>query len=106
MSDFITGQGVPPQVIQIENVSSSTHENALFVAGMLAGDPRRKVLLTSDFHMKRALAAFRRAGVDPVPLPIPDARKRFQFRMQRWDVFGALLQETEKFAYYKVRGWV
>lgn len=105
MKDFITSQGVPPEVVLVENASTSTRENALDVATILRGDASRKVLLTSDFHMGRALRAFRTAGIDVSPLPIPDAHKRLSDWTQRWSIFWILVQETAKVAYYEAHGW-
>jgi len=105
MKNFIVGQGVPSQSVQVENESVSTRQSAVFVAGMLRGDPSRKVLLTSDFHMGRALAVFRKAGIETTPLPIPDAYKRLQNWADRWSIFYILLNETGKVAYYKALGW-
>jgi uncharacterized SAM-binding protein YcdF (DUF218 family) len=106
MKDFMTSQGVPPQVVLVENTATSTRENALDVAALLREDTSRKVLLTSDFHMRRALGAFRKAGVDAAPLAIPDAHKRLNDWTQRWSIFWLLLQETAKAVYYKAHGWV
>lgn len=105
MRDFIVGQGVPAQFVQVENVAASTRENALCVAELLRGDASPKVLLTSDFHMRRALGAFRKAGIEASPLPIPDAHKRLSGWTQRWPIFCMLVQETAKLGYYKARGW-
>ncbi len=105
MKECITSQGVPPQVVWVENASTSTRENALYVAELLRGDASRKVLLTSDYHMGRALGAFRKAGLEASPLPIPDAHKRLGDWTQRWGIFWMLLQETVKVAYYKTHGW-
>ena len=105
MKDCLTAQGVPEQVIRVENGSVSTRENALDVAALLREDPGRKVLLTSDYHMGRALSAFRKAGIEASPLPIPDAHKRLGDWTQRWGIFWMLFQETVKVAYYKAHGW-
>jgi uncharacterized SAM-binding protein YcdF (DUF218 family) len=105
MRDFIVGQGVPSQFVQVENTSLSTRQNALYVAAILRGDPGRKVLLTSDYHMGRAQAVFRKAGIETTPLPIPDAHKRLANWAERWSIFVILLQETVKVAYYKSLGW-
>ena len=105
MRDCITSQGVPPQAVLVEDAATSTRENALFVARLLQGDPSRKVLLTSDFHMRRALGAFRKAGLEASPLPIPDAHKRLSDWTQRWSIFWILLEETLKVAYYQAHGW-
>lgn len=105
MKDFIVGQGVPAQFVQVESAATSTHENALNVAELLRADATPKVLLTSDFHMRRALAAFRNAGIEPSALAIPDVRKRLSVWSERWGIFCMLLQETVKLGYYKARGW-
>lgn len=106
MRDFIVCEGVPANVFTIENQATSTRENALFVARLLAGDKSRKVLLTSDYHMGRALRAFRKAGIDASPIPFPDALKQMNNPVQRWSVFCRLVEETARVAYYKEKGWI
>jgi uncharacterized SAM-binding protein YcdF (DUF218 family) len=105
MKDFIVGQGVPAQFVQVETAAESTRENALCVAELLRGDASSRVLLTSDFHMRRALGAFRKAGIEASPLPIPDAHKRLSDWTERWGIFCKLVPETVKLGYYKARGW-
>jgi uncharacterized SAM-binding protein YcdF (DUF218 family) len=92
-------------IITVEDAAISTHENALFVARILAGGDGPYVLLTSDYHMGRALSAFRKAGLAASPLPFPDANKRLNDISQRWNVFLVLAEETTKVAYYRIRGW-
>ena len=109
MRDFMAAQGVPREAILVEDAANSTRENALFVARILKsslnGDTGRNVLLTSDYHSRRALAAFRAAGVTVTALPYPDARKRISSFVNRWDVFCVLAVETVKTVYYRARGW-
>ena len=69
MRDFIVALGVPRNVISVEERSRNTHENALYTAALVRDWPGTKVLLTSDCHMRRAHAAFRRAGLDVWNLP-------------------------------------
>jgi uncharacterized SAM-binding protein YcdF (DUF218 family) len=106
MSDFIVSMGVPRDAIVLENRSRDTHENALFTAQLLRNDPRGKVLLTSDYHMFRALRAFRKAGLEVSPIPFPDARKQANNPLERWSVFCSLVNETAKIGYYYLRGWI
>ena len=105
MRDFMAAQGVPREAITVENQADTTRENGLFVARLLQGDKGRNVLLTSDYHSGRALRVFRKAGVTLTALPYPDASKRVNFLMNRWDVFCVLALETAKTGYYRVRGW-
>lgn len=106
MADFLTFQGVPQNLIKLETHSRTTRENALEVYRLLAEDPRTKVLLTSDYHMFRALRAFRRAGLTVRPWPIPDAEKRASRWSYRWWVFLDESVETVKILYYFFRGWL
>jgi uncharacterized SAM-binding protein YcdF (DUF218 family) len=106
MRDFLACQGVPGEAILVENASSSTRENALYTARLLAGAPGRKVLLTSDYHMFRAHRAFTKAGLEVTPAPFPDVRKRCNFFAARWPALLDLVTETSKTGYYFVRGWI
>lgn len=104
--DFIVALGVPSTAVLTEERSSSTRENALFVSSLLRGDSGTKVLLSSDYHMFRAVRALRKTGLDVIPLPIPDAQKRGNRIEERWGVFCLLTGETGKILYYRLRGWI
>jgi uncharacterized SAM-binding protein YcdF (DUF218 family) len=106
MRDFLECLGVPPSAIQVETRSRSTRENALYVKELLAGVPGRKVLLTSDYHMFRAHRAFRKVGLEVLPRPFPDARKRASGWSGRWPAFLDLVAETIRIGYYYIRGWI
>jgi uncharacterized SAM-binding protein YcdF (DUF218 family) len=106
MRDFVECRGVPRPAIQMETRARSTHENALYVTELLAGVPGRKVLLTSDYHMFRAHRAFKKAGLEVLPRPFPDARKRASHWTGRWPAFLDLVEETLKIGYYRARGWI
>ena len=106
MRDFVTAYGVPRDAILIEDRSRDTHENALFTAELLRHDGRQKVLLTSDYHMFRASRAFLKAGLDVSTLPFPDAQKRVNNIVERWNIFCLLTIETTAIAYYGLRGWI
>jgi uncharacterized SAM-binding protein YcdF (DUF218 family) len=61
----------------VENRSLTTWENARDSARLLLPTGvRRVVLVTHAWHMRRALWAFRRAGLDPLPWPAPRAALR------------------------------
>ena len=62
--------GVPTDAILVEVQSRNTHENAIFSAPILAGRGiHRSILVTSASHMPRALAIFKKAGIDVIPFP-------------------------------------
>ncbi len=106
MRDLLACYGVPRGAIRIEDESVSTRENALYVKKLLEGVPGRKVLLTSDFHMFRAHAAFSKAGLEVLPRPIPDVLKRAGPFRDRWSAFLDLTEETIKIGYYRAKGWI
>ncbi|HKY21191.1 MAG TPA: YdcF family protein [Vicinamibacterales bacterium] len=106
MKDFLICHGIPPQAIHLELHSRSTRENALFTKDVLASLPGRKVLLTSDYHMTRAVRAFRKVDVEILPRPLPDALKRSGSFSTRWGIFVDLTRETGALVYYLVRGWI
>gem|GEM_PF-818821 len=106
MRDFLIQRGAQAEAIVVENESLSTRENALRTARLLANAPGTKALITSDYHMFRARRAFRKAGLEVLPCPIPDALKRYRSWQARWPVFLDLSVETVKIAYYYGRGWI
>lgn len=106
MRDLLACDGVPAASMAAENASHTTRENAVNVSRLLTGDTGSKVLLTSDFHMWRAIRVFRKAGLQVLPRPIPDARKRGQWLLKRWPVFQDEMVETVKIGYYFLRGWI
>ena len=70
MIQFLEEKGIPKQVINGENCSSSTQENALFTATILNPQVRHKILLITDTpHMWRSLLEFRNAGFTVIPHP-------------------------------------
>jgi uncharacterized SAM-binding protein YcdF (DUF218 family) len=55
--------GIPKDRITLETQSRDTHENALFSARLLRPRPNERwLLVTSAWHMPRAMGCFRRAG--------------------------------------------
>jgi uncharacterized SAM-binding protein YcdF (DUF218 family) len=106
MRDYLLFQGVPAAAIRVETESHSTRENALFSKAMIESSPGRKILLTSDLHMFRAYRAFRKAGIDVEPRPLPDALKQIDSWQTRWPIFVNLCTETIKIGYYFARGWI
>ncbi|HLV22172.1 MAG TPA: YdcF family protein, partial [Polyangiaceae bacterium] len=70
MADALVELGVPAGGILRERCSLSTCENAYYVAELL-GRGRRVGVVSCDWHLPRALLSFRRAGLEPSPLPAP-----------------------------------
>ena len=104
MRQFVVSQGVDPNRVLVDTESTSTRENAL-MARRLVGNAN-VVLLTSDYHMFRAIRAARKAGLSATPRPVPDMSKLAASWETRWSAFLGLAGESAKIAYYWARGWI
>src|SRR5690606_15779763 len=63
--------GVAAERLTLENRSRNTHENAVFTRELLAPESGEVwLLVTSAFHMPRAVGLFRKAGFPVVPWPV------------------------------------
>jgi uncharacterized SAM-binding protein YcdF (DUF218 family) len=73
---FFTRLGIDPGRILMEEKSRTTSENAAFTKALVTPRPgERWLLVTSAFHMPRAMGCFRAAGFDLTPWPV-DFRTR------------------------------
>ena len=71
MRDLLVSLGMEPGKIVAEAKSLNTQQNAEFTARLLRQYGwQRPVLVTSAFHMRRAVAEFKRAGVVVTPYPV------------------------------------
>jgi uncharacterized SAM-binding protein YcdF (DUF218 family) len=68
--------------------------------------PGKRVLLTSDFHMYRALRTFRKAGIDAAPMAVPDAIRNSEGWGGRFSVLQNLVVENLKIVDYAIHGWI
>jgi uncharacterized SAM-binding protein YcdF (DUF218 family) len=67
---ILLGWGVPDSAILTEERSRDTHQNAVFSQRILAQRGIDRILLvTSAFHMPRAVATFERTGLAVFPVP-------------------------------------
>lgn len=68
MRDMLVAFGVPTHNILVEDRSRTTHENALRTRDILGAGGHSIALVTSAFHMGRAVALFEKAGFDVYPV--------------------------------------
>ncbi|WP_306119965.1 MULTISPECIES: YdcF family protein [unclassified Roseitalea] len=68
---FFARLGLPAERLIVEGRSRNTHENAMFTEPLVAGlgGEGAVLLVTSAFHMPRALAVFERAGMAVIAWP-------------------------------------
>ncbi|WP_024278833.1 YdcF family protein [Xanthobacter sp. 126] len=63
--------GIAPERVEFESHSRNTAENALFTKELLKPKPgERWLLVTSAFHMPRAVGCFRKVDFDVIPYPV------------------------------------
>jgi uncharacterized SAM-binding protein YcdF (DUF218 family) len=105
MRDAIVQLGVAPADVLVEAESKNTREEAFVIARMLADRPRKPiVLVTSPTHMARSLAAFRAAGLDPIPSVAPYKSEHSLERL-RWLPQDAGLLLFDTFVYDTLASW-
>ncbi|MFV0477856.1 MAG: YdcF family protein [Parahaliea sp.] len=68
MADIMAIMQLPPANLLLEERSRNTYENALYSASLLKKNNINRVLLvTSAFHMSRAVACFTQQGIEVIP---------------------------------------
>lgn len=106
--------GVPKADILLEDKSRNTFENAQLTRQVLRQHPELKsfVLVTSGFHMRRASACFKRAGVKHISFPADFYSRDRAFGLQQLfpseealALWGRLLHEVFGFLVYKALGY-
>ena len=70
MKEVLAVMGVPTRAMLLENNSRNTNDNALYTAVVLNNRQIQRILLvTSAFHMRRAVPLFERQGFEVIPAP-------------------------------------
>jgi len=113
LRDLLVKVGVPPSAIVEESQSTTTHEQAQAVAALLRERHiERFVLVTTQTHMRRSLAVFRAAGLDPVPSVAP-LRSEVSMppppllpNVESLGLSDDAVYEYAAFVYYWARGWI
>jgi uncharacterized SAM-binding protein YcdF (DUF218 family) len=133
--DELVLRGVAPGRIEMETGGRNTREQALNVKKLIDGRAENAgvLIVTSPYHVRRALLAFRKAGFGNVAasaansesidanmvynakdlggaaLPLPNVGSQLTLRYRLWNNAGYLLEFTREWcalAYYKRMGWI
>jgi len=114
MERLLTSWDVPADSILTETTSANTYQNAVHTAEVM--DERgfdRVLLVTSALHMPRALATFRSAGVNAVPVAtdyrvVEETTTLLSFLPDAGALKGttAAIHEYVGYAVYRWRGWI
>lgn len=115
-AQFLVVAGVRPNDIILEKKSRNTHENALFTAQMLRKrfNTNQCVLITSAWHMRRAVGCFQKEGVRVTPFASSFMSRQRSFLPGEWLLphesafFDSyyLVRELVGYLTYKVVGYV
>jgi uncharacterized SAM-binding protein YcdF (DUF218 family) len=112
MRRVLESEGVPPELLWVEDRSHNTHENAVYGAKILRHQRVSLVALVVEANaMWRAAAAFTKSGIIVLPAPV-----RFTELDLTWtDVFpsanpialsGEHIHELVGLLWYRTRGWI
>jgi uncharacterized SAM-binding protein YcdF (DUF218 family) len=89
--------GVPEERVLVETAALTTRENATGCAAIMrAHGLGRAIIVTQTFHRARAMAAFRRVGVDALAWRFPHMPTRR----------GMVVREVVARLAYRARGWI
>jgi uncharacterized SAM-binding protein YcdF (DUF218 family) len=113
IADALTRLSVPRDRIIIEDMSLTTHDQAIIVTRLLKSrGVDRFVLVTSPSHMSRSIAVFRAQHADIVPSvapPIPEGPRPQLFFRPNGGSLSASDEAVYDYAglvYYWARGWL
>lgn len=117
MRNELVMRGIPASQIKMETRGMGTHDEAVKVREILGADVSSGpvVVVSSEFHLRRAVLAFRRAGFTNVRGLYADdigAEVDFRFASLRYGVWSNLadeatiIRELIALAVYKACGWV
>ena len=108
--------GIPDSVVIIDSLSDNTHQNAVNSAEILHKEfPSGKFLLiTSSYHMRRAIGCFNKAGVKVIPYSTCKITGRRVFRIGHMiipsidalDNWNRLIHEVVGYMVYAVFGYL
>jgi uncharacterized SAM-binding protein YcdF (DUF218 family)/glycosyltransferase involved in cell wall biosynthesis len=109
MRDLAIAQGVPADAITIEERATNTHENVKFSDEILRARGWRSILLVSSpYHMRRALMVWRNLAPDIAVTPTPPPRSQFydHTRGATLEQLGGILYEYLAIFGYWRKGWI
>jgi uncharacterized SAM-binding protein YcdF (DUF218 family) len=115
-ADRLVEYGVPRSALILETASRNTRENAVHVATIFKRhDWRTGLLVTSAAHMPRALAAFRKAGLNVTPAATDAHASPFRLRFVSprdlvpdagaFNSTKSAIREMIGLCIYRFRGW-
>lgn len=109
MRELAVAHGVPASAIILETKAKNTFENVTFVKPILEEHGWRSILLVSTpYHMRRAVWTFRKAtpSVTVIPTPVPSSQFYAHARGASPEQIIGILHEYGSILIYWWRGWL
>src|SRR5262249_36424028 len=109
MRDVAVSNGVPASAIVLETDAANTYDGIVHVSGQLRDHGWRHVLLVSSpYHMRRAMAVWAAQAPDMqvVPTPVPLSQFYAHERGAKWEQIRGIAQEYAAIGYYWAKGWI
>ena len=108
MRGLAMANGVPPEAILLETNATNTYENVVLSNKILSANGWKRILLVSSpYHMRRAVMTWRRSapGVRVIATPVPISQFYLRDGAPSFEQLRGLLQEYAAIALYWWRGW-
>jgi uncharacterized SAM-binding protein YcdF (DUF218 family) len=111
---YLKEGGFKTSGLLVETQSKNTFENATFTRALLGKSNKSILLVTSAFHMKRALRTFQKAGFEPVPYPthfLAEPLRNYTLESYLLPAAGAfvkwelILKEKIGYLVYRLKGY-
>jgi len=109
MKELAVGHGVPASAIILETDAANTLENVQFVRRILEARGLRSILLVSSpYHMRRALATWRKQApeIEVVPSPVAQSQFYAHARGASLEQIRGIAHEYAGIVYYWWKGWL
>lgn len=113
---FLERMQIPAGDVLLEYLSRNTYENIRFSIDLLEGQglEKRVILVTSAFHMRRALAICRSQGLDCIPYATDILQKKPQWNPNTWlipsggalEKWDLLIKEWIGMVAYRAAGYI
>jgi len=99
-------RGVSPEAVLKETRSLDTYENALYTRELLSqyGIKGKVILVTSPYHMRRAISCFKKQGLEVLPAPVQNSEIYTYRFYQNLKNLAVLMREYFILAYYHWTG--
>jgi uncharacterized SAM-binding protein YcdF (DUF218 family)/glycosyltransferase involved in cell wall biosynthesis len=108
MRALATDLGVPAEAIVLEQRGGNTHEMVVFASDVARRYGTRVLLVSSPYHMRRALLTWRRQApdIEVTATPVPNSRFYVHESGATLQQYRAIAWEYAAIAFYRMRGWL